>query len=134
MMRPAWNGERVHYATTLAGLGRDLQGSAAATRIHLVPDCNRDSRVAVARCAGVLLLLLVRLRPRLVVTTGALPGLLALIIAKRLGGRTVWIDSVANAAEISLAGRQARRHADFWLTQWPEVAAASGARYHGSVL
>lgn len=134
MMRPAWSGEHVHYATTLAGLERDLYASADQRRVHLVPDCNRHSRVDVAHCAAVLLLLLLRLRPRLVLTTGALPGLLALVIAKSLGRRTIWIDSVANATEISLAGRQARRHADLWLTQWPAVAATSGANYFGSVL
>lgn len=134
MMRPAWEGGRVHYATTLAGLGRDLRGHTDAAHVYVIPDCNRDSRLAIAHSAAALLILLIRLRPRLVVTTGALPGLLALIIAKRLGTRTVWIDSVANAAEISLAGKQARRHADLWLTQWPNVAAASGALYHGSVL
>ena len=130
MMRAAWADEHIEYATTLNGLGKRT-GSA---RVHLVPDCNRNSRLAVVRSGLAILVLLVRVRPRLVLTTGALPGLLALILAKRLRIRTVWIDSVANAAEISLAGKQARRHADLWLTQWPDVAARSGARYCGSVL
>lgn len=66
--------------------------------------------------------------------TGALPGLIAIIVARRMGIRTMWIDSVANAEEFSMAGRMARRHADRLLSQWPAVAEASGAEYAGSVL
>ena len=33
-----------------------------------------------------------------------------------------------------MAGRLARRHVDCWVTQWPNVAQTTGARYFGSVL
>jgi hypothetical protein len=100
----------------------------------IVPDCNRNQPVRSMCCAAALLWLILRLRPRAIITTGALPGLFAIAIGKRLGARTMWIDSVANAGEMSLAGQSARRYADVWLTQWPQVAAASGAEYAGSVL
>lgn len=129
-LRPAWSACDVHYATTIRGLAR----RAGLDRAHLVPDCNRNAKLEVVRSAACLLHLLVRLRPDVVVTTGALPGLLALILGKTLGARTVWIDSVANAEEMSLAGLKARRHCDLWMTQSPAVAKASGARYAGAVL
>ena len=65
---------------------------------------------------------------------GALPGVVALALGRAMGARTVWIDSVANAAEMSLSGRLARRVAHLWLTQWEHVARDSGAEYAGSVL
>jgi UDP-N-acetylglucosamine:LPS N-acetylglucosamine transferase len=90
--------------------------------------------LSIVASAFQIALLLFRFRPHVVVTTGALPGLIAIALAKRLGARTIWIDSIANAEEMSLAGQHARKHADLWLTQWPQVAADSGATFHGALL
>lgn len=130
LLRPAFEGREVHYATTLPGLAEQ----SGVQRAHLIPDCNRNEKLAMARSAFRIGLLLLRLRPGTVVTTGALPGLIAIALAKRMGARTAWIDSIANAEEMSLAGQKARPHADLWLTQWPEVARQTGAQYAGSVL
>jgi UDP-N-acetylglucosamine:LPS N-acetylglucosamine transferase len=130
LLRPAWQDHEVHYATTLRGLGERAQLGNA----HYVPDCNRNAKFKMIRSAAALMLLILRIRPHIIVTTGALPGLLALVIGKHLGARTIWIDSVANAEEMSLAGQRAQKHADLWLSQWPGVAQRSGARYAGSVL
>jgi hypothetical protein len=130
LLREAFEGREVQYATTLAGLARQ-SGLASA---HLVPDCNRNARLAILRSTTKIVLLMLRLRPAIVITTGALPGLIALAVGRRLGARTVWVDSIANAEEMSLAGMKARAHADLWLSQWPQVARASGADYAGSVL
>jgi hypothetical protein len=63
-----------------------------------------------------------------------MPGLFAIVIGKKLGARTVWVDSIANAEELSMSGVLARPHASMWLSQWPAVAEANGAEYAGSVL
>lgn len=128
-LRGAFAGCTVHYATTLAGLAEQAGLSA-----HLVPDCNRNEKVRALRSFIATGWLLLRLRPQVIVTTGALPGFFAILIGKRLGMKTMWIDSVANAEEMSMAGRLARSHADRWLSQWPAVAEATGAEYRGSVL
>ena len=129
LLRPALEGFQVQFSSTLPGLSDPELG-----KVHLVPDCNRNERLrSLAACLKILLLV-ARFRPHVVVTTGALPGLIALFFGKLMGARTVWIDSVANAEEMSLAGQKARRHADLWLSQWPEVARATGAKYAGSVL
>lgn len=72
-------------------------------------------------------------RPDMVISTGAAPGLMALIVAKMMGIRTVWVDSIANADHLSICGRVAARIADRTLTQWPHLA-GKGVEYHGSVL
>lgn len=74
------------------------------------------------------------IRPNVIVTTGAAPGFFAILIGRLLGAKTIWIDSIANANELSLAGRKAERWATHWLTQWPELARENGPHYIGSVL
>ena len=99
-----------------------------------MPDCNADAPLRALACAARMGVLMLRLRPHVVVTTGALPGLIALALARPLGARTIWVDSVANAEEMSASGRMARRFATHRLSQWPAVAEAEGATYAGSVL
>ncbi len=77
--------------------------------------------------------MLLRERPDIVVSTGAAPGYLAIRLAKLVGARTVWIDSVANVDELSLSGQLASERVDLCLTQWPHLAAGPVC-YRGSVL
>lgn len=130
LMRPAFEGHDVSFATTLPGLPEQFSAHPAA----IVPDCNRNERLAALRCAAALGLLMLRRRPHVVISTGALPGVIALALGKAVGARTIWVDSVANAEEMSTSGRVARRFADLWMSQWDHVAAASGAEYAGAVL
>jgi hypothetical protein len=69
-----------------------------------------------------------------VVTTGAAPGYWAIRFGKLIGARTIWIDSIANAEELSMSGRLASKVADVCLTQWPHLDGEHGAQYAGSVL
>ena len=130
MMRPAFKGAQVFYASTMRGAG-DLY---ALESYRTVPDCNRNERLKIVACTAAILWLMIRVRPQIIVTTGALPGLIALAVGKFFGAKTVWIDSVANSFELSMAGASAHKYADVWLSQWPEVAETTGADYQGSVL
>ncbi|MBB3997898.1 UDP-N-acetylglucosamine--LPS N-acetylglucosamine transferase [Aureimonas pseudogalii] len=87
----------------------------------------------------ILILQLIRIllveRPTKVITTGSAPALVALSLAKvLLRAQTMWIDSIANVRVMSSSGRQARRVADVWLTQSPQVATPAGPQHWGSVL
>lgn len=82
---------------------------------------------------GVLKLLL-RLRPDVVISTGAAPGFFAARLAKLVGARTIWLDSIANGEELSLSGQRAGRFVDLWLTQWEHLASHDGPQYFGNVL
>ncbi|ETW13216.1 oligosaccharide biosynthesis protein Alg14-like protein [Roseivivax marinus] len=129
-LRDAFEGCDVLYATTLDGLADQFSAGPAV----VIPDCNRNSRRRAARSAWAILVRLIRFRPDVVITTGALPGVVALVLSKGIGARTIWVDSVANAERMSLSGMLARRMADLWVSQWPHVARATGARYFGAVL
>lgn len=129
-IREAFAGYDIRFATTVKGLAESFGVSA----YKLIPDCNRNTGLAAARAFVRVSILVLRVRPDVLVTTGALPGLMALVVAKRIGTRTVWIDSVANAEEVSLSGQYARRHADVCLTQWPHLADSESIAYWGSLL
>ncbi|MBK7405910.1 MAG: UDP-N-acetylglucosamine--LPS N-acetylglucosamine transferase [Phycisphaerales bacterium] len=130
-MRPAWEHCEVHYLTTLAEYAKELEPGAT---LHLVNDANRWDKIGVARMALRVLWTLLRLRPKVVISTGAAAGYFALRFGKLLGARTIWIDSIANAEELSLTGRMVGKYADLYLTQWPQLATPQGPRCEGSVL
>ena len=130
-MRPAWEHCEVHYLTTLAEYAKELEPGAA---LHLVNDANRWDKLGVARMALRVLWTIVRLRPRVIISTGAAAGYFALRFGKLLGARTIWVDSIANAEELSMTGRMVKKYADLYLTQWPELASPDGPRCEGSVL
>jgi hypothetical protein len=130
LLRDAFDGCDVAYLTTMQGLGE--RGGLA--NVGVIPDCNRNHPIDAARAAVRIALKILRLRPDVVISTGALPGLIAIAIGRVLGARTIWIDSVANAEVLSMSGAKAHKHADLWLSQWQSVASANGAEYAGSVL
>lgn len=51
-------------------------------------------------------------RPDIVISTGAAPGFFALLFGKLLGARTIWIDSIANAEQLSVSGQKVKLFAD----------------------
>ncbi len=130
-MRPAFEGCRVTYASTISGHAAQVAGSPFRT----VPDANRWERVRSIRCAASVASVLIRVRPDVIVSTGALPGFFAIAFGKVvLRSRTVWVDSIANADELSMSGHHAGRFADVWLTQWEHLATVDGPDFAGSVL
>ncbi|EDY80443.1 hypothetical protein VDG1235_57 [Verrucomicrobiia bacterium DG1235] len=78
--------------------------------------------------------LILRERPDTIVTTGAAPGYFAIRIGKLLNKRTIWVDSIANAEELSMSGTKAGKHADLWLTQWAHLEKPAGPKFAGNVL
>ncbi|MCA8882277.1 MAG: UDP-N-acetylglucosamine--LPS N-acetylglucosamine transferase [Rhodobacteraceae bacterium] len=130
LMRPAFASAQPLYLTTLPGLPEQFGCSPAA----VIPDCNRNEKIAILRCAAAIAGHMLRHRPHVVISTGALPGVLALALGRLMGARTIWVDSVANAEEMSMSGKLARRFAHLWMSQWEHVARESGATYAGAVL
>jgi hypothetical protein len=103
-------------------------------RFHMVPDANRDEKVAMVRLILKMAWIVWRERPNVVVSTGAAPGFIAIRIARLFRGRTIWLDSLANVDELSMSGRLAGSHSDLWLTQWPHLARPEGPHFVGSIL
>jgi len=129
-LRPAFEGLDVFYV----GVKEMYRGDVAPADFYSVTDVSRLQRWNLPATVFKLLWIVLRERPAAVLTTGSLPGLIALRIAHRLGARTAWIDSIANVEEVSLSGRKAGAVADLWLTQWPHLARPEGPQHRGSVL
>jgi UDP-N-acetylglucosamine:LPS N-acetylglucosamine transferase len=129
-LRPAFEGCEVTFATVRDGYRTDV-GEAD---FRLIRDANRWSKLDLIRSAFAIFRLLLRLRPDVVITTGAAPGYFAARIGKCLGARVIWVDSVANADELSLSGQKAGSFVDLWLTQWLHLSNKNGPEYLGNVL
>ena len=129
-MRPAFQGCHVSYGSTWDGYKDDVKGH----NFYRIRDASRDNKFGMWIQAAMILLVVIRSRPDFVITTGAAPGYFAIRIAKMFGAKTCWVDSIANAEEISLSGRMVGRYADLWLTQWEHLSTPEGPEFHGSVL
>jgi UDP-N-acetylglucosamine:LPS N-acetylglucosamine transferase len=138
-LRKAWDGLPVVYVSTEPGLARSVTRMAhdegnPAPRFAAVTDANLSGRLRLVRQLAEMVVVVLRHRPDVVITTGAAPGYFALRLGKLLGARTIWIDSMANAGELSTSGREAGRYADLWLTQWEHLARPGGPGFMGAVL
>jgi len=138
-LRPAWDGCAVTYVSTDPSLREEVLLDAAAREqptpcFRLIVEANRWQKLRLLRSLLQLLLIVARVQPHVVITTGAAPGYLALRLGRLFGARTAWVDSIANAEELSLSGRRAGAVADLWLTQWEHLAKPEGPSFRGSVL
>lgn len=129
-LRPAFEGARVTYVSVRPAYASDVPGE----RFIPINDATRWDKVGLARMAFKLLLIMLRVRPTVVISTGAAPGYFAIRLGKLLGAKTIWLDSIANVEEMSMTGTLVKDKATLWLTQWPHLAADDGPACHGSVL
>jgi UDP-N-acetylglucosamine:LPS N-acetylglucosamine transferase len=120
----------VLYVTTK----RELLEQAKVANGRVVSDCNRDRPLETAKCLWQCARLIFSVRPKMVVTTGAAPGLLCLAMGKLIGAQTIWVESFANAEQLSLSGKIARHFASTRLTQWKHLSHSGGPLYEGELL
>jgi UDP-N-acetylglucosamine:LPS N-acetylglucosamine transferase len=128
-LRPAWESHDVAYPTVHAALAVDV----AAARLLTFRDVSRADWWRLPLTIWHIAHILLRVRPDVIITTGALPGLVALFLARPFGVRTLWVDSFANSETLSGSGRQAGRVATAVVTQWPALA-VPGVDHWGSGL
>lgn len=129
-LRPAFGGCDVAYVTVNKAYRSDVPDE----RFYTVVDATRWNKLKLMRMAAQLVWIVLRERPDVVISTGAAPGYFAIRLAKAVGARAVWLDSIANVEQISMAGERVGAHADLWLTQWAHLARTDGPRFEGAVL
>ena len=129
-LAPALDGFKVVYLSTDPGYENEVKPA----RFYSVNDANRWDKIGLVKMGLRICWLLIRIRPKVIISTGAAPGYFALRMGKILGANTVWIDSLANVDEISLTGQMVAKYADLWLTQWEPLAQPNGPYFVGSVL
>ena len=138
-LAPAWDGCDVTYATAT----EDFRARVAELALRrgqpppgylVFTDANRWQKAKLVRQLLEVALILLKIRPDVIITTGASAGYFAIRLGKLMGARSCWLDSIANAEELSLSGRKSGPHADLFLTQWPDLARPEGPKYRGAVL
>lgn len=123
-------GHEVTFATVNAAYACDIRGY----KLYTIVDATAWNKVRLLVQAFQILLIVLRERPDVILSTGAAPGYFAVRLGKLVGAKTVWIDSIANVERLSRSGEKVGRHADLWLTQWPHLAADMGPACKGAVL
>lgn len=129
-LRPAWADCAVSYASVHASSADDVPGCP----YYDFTDASRRSLWRFPLVTLQMLWLLARVRPQVIVTTGAMPPLIALVLGRLFGARTLWVDSIANSERLSGSGEIARRFAHQVITQWPDLAQGNDPACWGSVL
>ncbi len=127
---PAFDEHELLFAT----VSPDYRSEVAPRRLYVINDATRWNKPGLLALALRLWVIMLRVRPHVVVSTGAAPGYFALRFGKWLGARTIWLDSIANVERMSLSGERVRPYADLWLTQWPHLAKDEGPHFSGAVL
>lgn len=128
----SWPQQPEFFLTTLEVVASKL---AERGPVHVIGECNRHhpfrAMLTFFRCLRIAF----KERPDVVITTGSMPIALFCIVAKVLGAKIVWVDSIANIDQYSMSGRLTRNFADLFLTQWPELAEKDEkAEYAGAIL
>ena len=129
-LRPALEGCEQHFV----GIDTVWASSVAPYPFYVVPDAHFDEPVRMIRTFFHLLQLFRKIRPQVVISTGAAPGGLAMLLGRIFRARTLWVDSAANCYILSLSGRLALRMAHATLTQYPHLASQEGPFYRGNIL
>jgi len=127
---PAFIDHNVRWVSTT----HELASRVPFGTFSCVRDANRWGKRALVITALQIGWQVLRFRPDVVVTTGAAPGYFAILFGHLFSARTIWIDSLANSEELSMAGKKVSALADYWFTQWPELSREKGPYYIGSVI
>ena len=129
LLKPSFCGCRQFFVTTINGLPEEN----GIQDFRIVADSNKDQKLMIIVTFMQLLFIVMKYRPNIIITTGAAPGLLAIIIGRVFFIKSIWIDSIANAEELSLGGRASQYFANIVLTQWEHLADGSKVEYKGSI-
>lgn len=130
LLKDVFDQHDVHYATTHPG----LLHRAGIREFSVLPDCNRNSLFSSVHCFFSALRIVARLRPSFIISTGAAPGFFCILAGRLFGAKTLWIESFANADQLSMCGRLSVQVADTCMVQWTHLARPNGPVFEGAML
>jgi UDP-N-acetylglucosamine:LPS N-acetylglucosamine transferase len=102
--------------------------------VYTIIDASADSKLNLIPLTLQIAWILLRERPNTIVSTGAAPGVMAILLCKFLPIKTIWVDSIANVNSLSRSGRMVKKHASLVVTQWQGLSDEQRIFYRGSVL
>ena len=129
-LKEVFVGSDVVYVTIDERCRSQINGAG----FYMINDGNSATPWSLFLMAVKILFLVVRIRPDVVISTGAAPGVFALYWSKLLKAKTIWLDSLANVERLSLSGRLVLPISDLFLTQWPHLEKPHGPVYKGAII
>ncbi len=130
MLRSSLDPHDVCYATTR----RDMAATHGIEPVAELLDCNQHTPIRALLCLIAAIRLVLKARPSAVISTGAAPGFFCILAGRLIGAKTLWVDSVANAEQLSMCGKLSKHVAHECLTQWDHLASDTKPLFRGSVL
>jgi len=129
-LQQAFEDFEVVYVSTHAGYEKQVAGSG----FYSVTDANRWNKLKLIKMAFEILRVIIKEKPDIIISTGAAPGLMAIVWGRLSGKKTIWLDSIANVEQISMSGRIAKSFSNLHLTQWEHLANGKSTLYKGNVI
>jgi len=128
----SWKGHEITYIVTTDIMRNELSKSG---KVYVVGECNREHPLRVTKVLLCCIRIIFREKPHVVISTGAAVGCITCFLAKLIGAKVVWIESITNVERLSLSGRMVRHIADLFLVQWSHLAEwYKSAVYVGAVM
>lgn len=124
------------YDTYYVSNAKDVGTFYNLKKYFSVNDASLSSKFELIILAFRMFIIVLKVRPDVIISTGAAPGFFALMFGKVfLSSKTIWVDSIANAETLSVSGAKVGKFSDLRLTQWEHLADESkGISYFGRVL
>ena len=119
-LRPIAEEHDTFYVTEAGGQAKD----SSLENIYLVPQINRRQKNFPLRFLKLLITagnIILREKPNVVITTGALISFPFCLFAKLLGAKVIYIETFARVNDRSLTGRLVYPFADLFLVQWESL-------------
>jgi UDP-N-acetylglucosamine:LPS N-acetylglucosamine transferase len=128
----SWRGYNTFCVTTTEVVRKKLEKFG---NVYVVGECNRQHLLRVAMVFVRCLKIVIMERPDVVISTGAAFGCITCFLAKIMGAKILWIDSITNVEKLSLSGRMVRHIADLFLVQWRELTEKyKNVEYVGAII
>ena len=127
---PAFDGQDLVFVSTHKGNQSQVEGY----KFYKVSDATRWEKLKLIKMAFEVRKIIVNENPDVIISTGAAPGLMAIIWGWTKCKKTIWIDSIANVDRISMSGRIAKPFCRLHLTQWDHLADNKSTFFKGTVI
>lgn len=127
---PAFKEFEVIYASTHDKCATMIPQTST---FYTITDFSRWNPIKVIPTFFTICRIFIKESPDVVISTGAAPGLIAILIGRLFLKKTIWVDSIANVEKLSLSGRVASKIAHRVYTQWEHLA-DNNIIYKGNIL
>lgn len=127
---PALDGCELYFI----GIDAIWESTVTPHPFYVVPDAHFEEPWRMIRTFFRMLRLFRKILPQIVISTGAAPGGMSMLLGRIFHARTLWVDSNANCKVLSFSGKLALRIAHKTITQHLHLARPGGPIYQGKII